>query len=190
MGYHWFLTHICEVLMESVAVFTGKNIEIIRSEGGSGHWSVSVPRAQKAEFVVCVRNRRAQWSVTDLKHGTAFIIARASGKITESKHAGRSIIGLSEYAEIHVEGAWKKLTGGQRFPVAYLNTEDMLNKLGIKVDDLKWKPFEAEIPSEVVVKIAEQDDEDEVISPIIQAKQQLAKALGISPDTIEITIRA
>ena len=66
----------------------------------------------------------------------------------------------------------------------------MLNKLGIKVDDLKWKPFEAEIPSEVVVKIAEQDDEDEMISPIIQAKQQLAKALGISPDTIEITIRA
>ncbi len=176
--------------MESVAVFTGKNIATIRSEGGSGHWSVNVPRVKKAEFLVCVRNRRAQWSETDLKHGTAFIIARVSGKTTVSKHAGRTVIGLSEYAEIYVEDAWRKLTEGQRFPVAYLDTKKMLSQLGIEIDDLEWKPFETAIQVDSIAKNEEHDDENEVVSPIIQAKQQLAKALGISPDTIEITIRA
>ena len=176
--------------MKSIAIFTGKNIDLMRKDGGSGHWVVSIPRVKEAEFLVCIRNRREKWSVTDEKHGTAFLIARLSGKTTDSSHAGRTIIGLHEYAEIHVEDAWKKLTDGQRYPVAYLDTKKMLDTLGIDVDGLDWKAFEViNQPDFVPTVVAEKDDE-KVISPIIQAKENLAKALGISPDLIEIIIRA
>ena len=39
-------------------------------------------------------------------------------------------------------------------------------------------------------ELLKKKDDEKVISPIIQAKENLAKALGISPDLIEIIIRA
>lgn len=175
--------------MESIAIYTGKDIDAMRKDGGSGHWVVNVPRVKKAEYLVCVRNRREQWSIADHKHGTAFMIARVSGATTISPYAGRTVIGLTEYAEFTVVGAWKKLTDGQRFPVAYMSTESMLGKLELNIASLDWKPFEASQASDIDTNSAA-DDVQEAISPIAMAKHQLAKALGISPDTIEIIIRA
>lgn len=166
--------------MSSIAVFTGESIDSMRKDGGSGHWSVSLPRVKHAEYLVAVRNRRVESSPLDHKHGTAFLIARLSGETKDSQYAGRTVIGLSEYAEIHVLDAWKKLTDGQRFPVAYLETQAMLDQLGIDVDDLDWKPFD----------VSSQAQSTERVSPITQAKNQLADVLGISPDAIEISIRA
>lgn len=171
--------------MESVAVYTGKSADQIQIDGGSGHWTTSRSRAKRAEYLICVRNRREQWSATDHKHGTAFLIAKVSG-VKDSPHDGRSIITFSEYAEIDVPGAWKLLTDGQRFPVGYRSTEHMLSKLGVNPGNLEWRT-QCDVPSD---EVARKQESGVPISTIAEAKQQLARALGIPADSIEITIRA
>ena len=66
----------------------------------------------------------------------------------------------------------------------------MLDTLGIDIDGLDWKAFEVINQPDSVPKVVAEKDDEKVISPIIQAKENLAKALGISPDLIEIIIRA
>ena len=83
----------------------------------------------------------------------------------------------------------EKLTDGQRYPVAYLDTKKMLDTLGIDVDGLDWKAFEVINQPDSVPEVVTENDDEKVIS-IIQAKENLAKALGISPESIEIIIRA
>ncbi|NML19123.1 hypothetical protein [Azohydromonas caseinilytica] len=165
--------------MESVVVFTGKDRSTMTQEGGSGHWAARDDRISNAEYVVCVRNRREQWAATDLEHGTAFLVGKIAGT-TPAPYDGRVIIKFSEYAEINVPDSWKAITGGQRFPVAYIETNKLFNALGIKLESLEWKPFQ-ESPEQ---------DEPRSKSPFTEAKEWLAKQLNIDADSIEIHIRA
>lgn len=168
--------------MDAVAVFSGKNLATMREEGGSGHWTASKERVANAQYLVCVRNRREQWAATDLEHGTAFLIGKVSG-IAEAPYEGRCVIKFSEYAEIHVPDAWKKLTGGQRFPVAYSKADDLFTRLGVDPTQLTWQPF----------RLAMEKDEPDSKSggsPITVAKEWLAKKLGVDVQSIEVHIRA
>lgn len=168
--------------MECVAVFTGKSLQSMRDEGGSGHWHARPRRVERAQYLVCVRNSREQWAATDHKHGTAFLVAKIS-HTSPAPHDGRIVIGFSEYAEINVPGAWKKLTDGQRYPVAYQRGEDVFEALGVSPEKLDWKPFEHQVTG------GEAAMGPSAKSPLIEAKELLANRLGIDVAAIEITIR-
>lgn len=164
-----------------VMVFTGKDLPMIQSEGGSGHWIARTNRIEDAEYVVCVRNRRETWAAKDCEHGTAFLVGRISGTFPSS-HNNRIVIAISEYAEIQVPNAWSSCTGGQRYPVAYLDADIVAEKLNIKFESLDWKLLDVEEPA---------PEEDQTIPlTILQAKQGLAKTFGIETTAIEIIIRS
>lgn len=124
--------------MESVVVFSGKDIPTIREEGGSGHWPARRERVERCEYLISVRNRREHRAATDLEHGTAFLIAKID-KVVPSPQPNRVVIKFHKYAELRIEDAWRTLTNGQRFPVAYDWTSEILKKLRIDLNKLDWK---------------------------------------------------
>lgn len=167
---------------QTVVVFSGRDLPMMQADGGAGHWTADPGRVGQATYLICVRNCREQWAATDLPHGTACLVGKITGT-RPSRYKGRIVIELSEYAEIHVPGAWKTLTEGQRFPVAYLKTEEAMARLGIDLEKLSWQPFATEAKTGPAAELPGQ-------SPIAQAKAWLANSLGIAEESIEIIIRA
>lgn len=174
-----------------VAVFTGKSLANgMTEDGGSGHWIARKDRVLAATYLLCVRNRRETWAVTDVDHGTAFLVARISGT-SPSEHDNRLVINFSEYAEIHVPNAWHLCTDGQRYPVAYLDSDTVQNALGLDFNALEWKPF---APTAEVAAVAAKTKRtvtpgDITRSAIQEAKAMLSDALGVPEESIEITVR-
>lgn len=160
-----------ETLSEAVVVLTSKSLETMFEEGGSGHWKANEDRITRCRYLVAVRHGHSGWSEDETPHNTAFLIGRSLSVLPGD--GGRIIIGFQEYAPIEVANVWP----GNRNPVAYLDLEG----LGIDLASLEWKPF----PTHQVV-------EENRAKPLTieEAKLGLARALGISKNCIEITIRA
>lgn len=185
--------------MESVIVYTGKDLRRMREEGGCGHWTASPIRVEAAQYLLCVRNRREQWAAMDHEHGVAFLIAKITGT-KPSMHAARITIEFSSYALLNIPDAWQLLAKGQRFPVAYMETADLLQRLELNPDDLAWKPFTSN-PGPVQLQLADTDAPNadapgpgrdkggSLTHAIAEAKRKLAESLGIASEKIEITIR-
>ena len=182
-----------------IGIFTGKDLKWMESEGGSGYWIARTDRIKSAEYVILIRNRRETWAVKDgLGHGQAFMIGKISGCIPTKKHAGRKLIQISEYSLLpdtdDFKKAWKKLTAGQRYPVAYLNTDNLLEKLNLDVTTLEWSAFNANPNAEndlSETETGESDalDETKDLSEIIaEAKEMIAHAAGIEVDKVNIQI--
>ena len=182
-----------------IGIFTGKDLKWMESEGGSGYWIVRTDRIKSAEYVILIRNHRETWAVKDgLGHGQAFMIGKISGCIPTKKHAGRKLIQISEYALLpdteNFKKAWKKLTAGQRYPVAYLNTNDLLQNLDLDVEKLEWSAFNANPNAETASHeseiIAEEavDETKELSEIIAEAKEMIAHAAGIDVDKVNIQI--
>jgi hypothetical protein len=183
--------------MESVIVYTGKDLRRMREEGGCGHWTASPIRVEAAEYLVCVRNRREQWAAMDYPHGLAFLIARIT-RTKPSPHAARITIEFSSYAMLDVPDAWQLLANGQRFPVAYLETAELLRRLDLNPDELDWQqlvsnPPQAQAPATPAPATAGADQGESRSGgftwAIAEAKRKLAESLGIASEKIEITIR-
>lgn len=174
-----------------VAVFTGKSLANgIAEDGGSGHWIAREDRVRAATYLLCIRNQRETWAERDIEHGTAFLVARISGT-SKSEHKNRLVINFSEYAEIHVSDAWHHCTGGQRYPVAYLNSDTVQKALGLDFEALEWKPFSpsskgAAVAAKTKLSSASGDISKNVIQ---QAKAMLSDKLGVPEESIEITVR-
>jgi hypothetical protein len=170
-----------------VAVFTGKKLQNgMTEEGGSGHWIARKNRVRKATYLLCIRNRRETWAETDFEHGTAFLVARISGT-SDSHHENRIVINFDEYAEINVPDAWHICTGGQRYPVAYLNASTVEKSLDLDFSSLDWKPFKpSALPSPQTPKSSSMDFQRTAIQ---EAKAMLSDALGVPEEKIEITVR-
>lgn len=183
--------------MESVIVYTGKDLRRMREDGGCGHWTASPIRVEAAQYLVCVRNRREQWAATDFEHGVAFLIAKISGT-KPSPHAARITIEFSTYAMLDVSNAWQLITKAQRFPVAYLETSELFRRLQVNPNELVWQQL-VDTPrplqvSQTVAHYAISADGTEgrgkgLTDAIAEAKQKLAESLGIASEKIEITIR-
>jgi hypothetical protein len=183
--------------MESVIVYTGKDLRRMREEGGCGHWTASPIRVEAAEYLVCVRNRREQWAAMDLEHGVAFLIARI--KATKpSSHVARITIEFETYALVHIPGAWQLLAKSQRFPVAYLETSELFRRLQLDPNDLAWQallsnPAPLQIAENTASYAAPADAREgkgaSFTDAIADAKRHLAESLGIASEKIEITIR-
>jgi hypothetical protein len=183
--------------MESVIVYTGKDLRRMREDGGCGHWTASPIRVEAAEYLVCVRNRREQWAAMDFEHGVAFLIAKIDST-KPSAHAARISIVFSTYAMVEIPGAWQLLAKSQRFPVAYLETSELFRRLQLNPGDLAWQPFVSNPgplqAAETAASCAVPADATEgrgasLTSAIAEAKRRLAESLGIASEKIEITIR-
>ena len=171
---------------KAVVVFTGKDLNIMRAEGGSGYWLAKAERLNDAKYLIAVRNRRETWAVKDLEHGTGFLIAKITGCFKNPDYDDRNVITFEEYAEISVKEAWKMLTGGQRYPVAYLAAEEAFSRIGIKLEQLEWKKFQTSTPSKpTAVEAPKKLSLNEAVE---RAKQDISNATGIDASSITITI--
>jgi hypothetical protein len=183
--------------MESVIVYTGKDLRRMREEGGCGHWTASPIRVEAAQYLVCVRNRREQWAATDFEHGVAFLIAHIKST-KPSPHAARITIEFDSYAMLAIPGAWQLLAKAQRFPVAYLETSELFRRLELNPNTLVWQqlvptqgPLQAAQASALYTASppAARDAGAGFAMAIAEAKRKLAESLGIASEKIEITIR-
>lgn len=187
-------------MTDVVGIFTGKDLKMMESEGGSGYWVAKTDRVKNSEYIILIRNRREQWAAKDgLEHGQAFLIGKISGCIQSKKYDGRKLIQMSEYSPLpdtpDFKKAWKKLTGGQRYPVAYRTTENLLEALGLDVTTLDWQTFNANPNAENFLDVAEADleddttnDERELSEIISEAKEMIALAADVDIDRISIQI--
>ena len=187
-------------MAEVIGIFTGKDLKWMESEGGSGYWIARTDSIKSAQYVILIRNHRETWAVKDgLGHGQAFMIGKISGCIPTKKHAGRKLIQISEYSLLpnteNFKKAWKKLTEGQRYPVAYLNIKDLLEKLDLDVSTVEWSAFNANPNAEKDLDLfdtesgSDNSDETKELSEIIaEAKEMIAHAAGIEADKVNIQI--
>ena len=160
--------------MDTVVIFTRKNMDVAFKQGGIGDWVVNADKVAKCAYVVAVANANHRDSLHQKEnHGHAFLIGRVKGSIPSPEYPRRRIIRLSEYAEVDIPDAWN----GQQNPVRFIEIAEFVEK----PSDLDWKPF----PTEYVKPV---DD----IPPLTvqEAKIGIGKKLAIAPECIEITIRA
>lgn len=163
--------------MKNIALtFTARGFDRILREGGSGDWTANPLRvSDEVEYVVCCQNTNPQrkgndWGEITHKHGQAFIIGRLSEVVLTTKDSAekkRYRFIFSEYAEIEVGDMW----GGDRFPVRYIDEDD----LPFDISSLSFKPMPKYEPTEQIFTLEE-------------AKDALAKAHDISKINVRIML--
>lgn len=158
----------------AIAVFTDKSVEVLLGQGGSGPWVGSAERVKRQEYLVCIRKAKPGSN----EHGNAFLV----GKISAVREHGfdrrgqqRWFFKISEFAAPRHQGQWE-----WRNPVRYTTLED----LGIELRKLKFEPAPAPtrdlpLPESGVKPLT-----------IAEAKAGLAAKFDVSPDAIEIHIKA
>ncbi|HED16000.1 MAG TPA: hypothetical protein ENI64_04160 [Gammaproteobacteria bacterium] len=168
--------------MNTVIVFTAKDVKKTIEQGGSGNWKLNAERVKKCHYVLLTANSHHRESTHPRsKHGHAFLIGKISVPIPEAyddlgnKEDNRWIIQFDEYAEIDIPGAW----GGYQNPVKYADLSDF----SIDTEDLDWKPF----PKDQIINRAHLGVRALTIE---EAKLGISKKLGVPANCIEITIRA
>jgi hypothetical protein len=160
----------------AIAVFTGKPLEMLLAHGGSGPWVGAEERVKQQEYLVCIRKARPGTE----GHGNAFLV----GKISAVRKHGfdrrgqkRWFFEISEFAAPSHQGQWQ-----WRNPVRYTTLEE----LGIELKKLKFKPAP---PATLSPPISESGSSVKPLT-IAEAKAGLAAKFGVSPDAIEIHIKA
>lgn len=170
----------------TVAVFTGKNLDILEQEGGSGYWKAKKERLLESEYALLVRNHRESWSIKNdgLEHGQAFFIGKISGCLDE--YDNRKVIVFSEYALLpnqeEFKNAWEKLTDGQRNPVAYLDTDTVASVLGLDFASMDWKPF---IETSTIERWASEMNLEEAMQT---AKKLVAKVAKVDVTQVNVQV--
>ncbi len=107
---------------KAIAVFTGRSIEHILSEGGSGSWKLDRSHAMRCcKYLVCCRS------------GVEWVEGTGVGK-NERSEKDRYAIHISEYAIIDIHDE----RGGWQNPVHYTS----LAELGINLSHLNFEKLE------------------------------------------------
>jgi hypothetical protein len=163
-------------VLDAVVVFTAKSVETLLQEGGTSSWRLDRNHARQRAYAVCTRNANADWVEGSEAHHSAFLVGKVREVVPSPNHADRYLIQFSEYALLNIPDVWK----GDRNPVKYAALED----LGIDPSTLKWEPMPISAPSHL-----NGHNGGRPIS-IAEAKNGLALTFGVSPDAVEITIRA
>jgi hypothetical protein len=167
---------------QTVVVFTGKTVEQILAEGGTSAWRLDRNHARARKFVVCARNAHGEFAKGPEPHRSAFLVGKISDVVAAPTQPERFLIQFSEYALIDVPDVWK----GDRNPVKYVD----IASLGIDPSALKWKPMPkaraGANKGSVDIVVSDADG----LLTIAEAKRRLAATFGVSPEAVEITIRA
>lgn len=180
-----------------IGIYTGKDLAKMQSDGGSAHWKASSNSIDEAEYIILMRNHRAPWAVKDgVSHGQAFMVGKISGWTASKEHEGRKVINISEYALLpdtaNFKKAWRKLTNGQRYPLAYRTTDELLENIDLDVESLEWSVFEDKSESKDVIstidEISGEQDENALSDIIAEAKHMVACVAGIDESKVSIQI--
>lgn len=169
-----------------VMVYTSKSLKRIFDEGGTGNWKAQRNRVKKCNYVVLTQsNTYKELTEDEADLHSAFLIGRISGVKDAPESDERIVIEFSEYAEISVPDAWT----GDRYPVAYLNIDEFEKKHSedFNLEALEWIPFESNPYSKGSRSI---EPNDIPALTIAQAKEGIARSLGIKPELVSITIAA
>jgi hypothetical protein len=161
----------------TIAVFTRKSAQEIIEKEGSEAWVLNPQNARRHRYLVCCRNAKRAEVHADEPHAAAFLVATIDGLRPLARNARgqqRYRVGFNKYARVLCPGAWKNW----RNPVRYTSLEE----LGIDPDALEFTKVQ-DLPSEISSRPGRK-------LTIAEAKEGLAAMLGISPDAIEITIKA
>lgn len=183
-------------MKDVVIVYSGKNLSYFQNQGGIGYWAVQSSRIRQAKYILVIRNLNEAWAVRDgVAQGQAFFLGKISGCSDKTPHKGRKLILISEYALLSQDdalflNAWEKLTGGQRYPVAYLSQQEVLDKLAFNVasPELQWYSFEVANSPEIAVQEIQQETVKSLADVIAEAKEKIANAAGVDSGKISIQI--
>lgn len=188
--------------METIVVYSGKSLNTIRKENGLGDWAISPIRAEACDYVVSCRNLREPFAARDAEHGMAVFIAKVDSVIP-SVHVGRCRIIFTQYAMLNIDGAWKVLTKGQRCPVGYFPTEQVLKLLQLDAESLAWRELnevtllppqpepqvtEPPLPSQPAAIGSVVRPASDLPVLVAETKRTIAQELGISVNKIDIKI--
>lgn len=150
----------------TVITFTQNELADILASGFDGSWVLNKKRAENCKYLVCCHSGGAN-------KGSAFIVGEISRVIDapddEGKEKPRADLHIARYAVIDQPDVWQ----GWQNPVKYTS----LDELGIELSSLTFQNIQKTIGSPQGLSIEE-------------AKQGLAKKFDISPEQIEITIKA
>jgi len=168
-------------MRNTIVVFTAKSTQHILQEGGTSSWRLDRNHARQCVFAVCTRNAKAYWVEGPEPHHSAFLVGKVSDVVPCPKREGRYLVQFSEYARVSVPNVWN----GARNPVKYSSLQD----LGIDPLGLKWEPIQ---PLGEPPECTPQATRINASSPltVTEAKRGLALTFGVSPEAIEIIIRA
>lgn len=166
-------------MSDTIAVLTGKSSRQILGAGGCGEWVLNPKVANQKRYLVCVRNGSSKEPDASEAHGSAFLIGIISGfePMPPLRNIARWKIAISSYAAVSIPELWRNW----RNPVRYTS----MAELGIDPDGLTFGPMptEAELPAPTQRLPARK-------LTIADAKEGLAAMFGVTPDQIEIVIRA
>jgi hypothetical protein len=164
----------------AIAVLTEKDLPTILAQGGSQAWVLNPKQALKHRYLVCTRNQTRRNPDAPEPHKSAFLVGVIADLEALPAGAGpqRYRIKLSDFARVTVPNAWRDW----RNPVRYTTLED----IGIDPTTLHFQPIGAAPAETPEISTASAAGG----LTIAQAKEGLARAFGVSPDAIEIIIRA
>lgn len=121
--------------METLIVFTRKNLNNFIEEGGIGWWKISTQRVRQCAYVICTHNQPGS-----PQHGHPFFIGKITGTAQDAypdeQGKYRYLITLSDYALLTSTDTHFRWPGQQN-PITYKNSQN----LDIPVDQLDWQPF-------------------------------------------------
>lgn len=162
----------------AIAVFTGKSIERVITDGGSQSWVLDRSNALHCEYLVCCRSG-INWVEGPEPHGSAFVVGRISGVVPSTETKGRWLIRISDFARVSIPGVWQ----GWRNPVRYTD----LKSLGIDPNTLTFEtvPEPNTADTQRMTSMTKSAGSPLTIG---EAKRGLALTFGVSEEAIEITI--
>lgn len=179
---------------DTIIVFTGRRVDDILKQGGTGEWWLSLARAKRCKYVVITRNRHSDadfgpdWSPGDEEHGSAFMVGAIDKieKVNRWNDRDRYLIGMSKYAHVSIKDVWL----GQRNPVAYVDSATLKEK-GLDLAIIEMQPMPPLNEDARPEPEARADPRKEVNRglTIAEAKRGLAVTFSVPEDAIEITIR-
>lgn len=125
-------------MKESIVFFSGQSLKDILEEGCIGWWNVGIERAKNLEYAVITRCLTQEWATHDVEQGTAVLIFKLNGVVAKAIDSDRKGLEFICYSQINIPNVWQELTNSQRNPVAYFNTEQLLETLDIDINKLEW----------------------------------------------------
>lgn len=168
---------------QSVIVFSGEDIDVIKQRGGTGNWVIKTEKLTQTEYVLVVRNAKKGFNDDSYEHGQAFLLGKVQAIKELNDEPNRKLIQISEFIELpqneNLKDAWKSLTGSQRYPVSYKETSDLEAYLQLDLTHANWQ----------TMKPIEEKEENLSLSDVINdARNKIAKAADVDESKVNIQI--
>lgn len=168
---------------QSVIVFSGEDINVIKQQGGTGNWVIKTEKLTQTEYVLVVRNAKKGFNDDVYEHGQAFLLGKIQAIKELKDESNRKLIQISEFIELpqqeHLKDAWRVLTGSQRYPVSYKETSELIAYLRFDLFHADWQKMQ---------QVEEEDVNLSLADIINEARNKIAKAAKVDKSKVNIQI--